>query len=118
MPPILAVNMLRSICYSHANAVEFVMRPTTGPALDVDARPAFAFQCGDSDLWAVTLDGSGAMLPKDRCQAEWVFRRKFPLGVHEPVPAHLDPEPIIRAIDANGYFLWRQGAGQPHATSQ
>jgi hypothetical protein len=94
------------------------MRPTTGPALSDDARPAFMFQCAESNLWAITLDGSGAVLPKDRCTEGWVLRQKFPLGVHEPLPFPIDPEPIIRAIDADGYFLWRQGAGQPHATSQ
>jgi hypothetical protein len=99
-------------------SVELIMRPTSGPALSVDARPAFIFQCGESDLWAITLDGSGAILPKDRCAQEWVLRSKFPLGVHEPVPAPIDPEPIIRAIDSDGYFLWQLHSRQPHATSQ
>ena len=94
------------------------MRPTIGPALSVDSRPAFLFECAESDLWAITLDESGAVLPKDKCREKWVLRQKFPLGVHEPVPVPIDPEPIIRAIDADGYFLWRRGAGQPHATSQ
>ena len=96
-----------------------MMRPVTSPALDVDARPAFLFQCGESDLWAATLDGSGAILPKQRCEEGWVLRRKFPLGVHEPVPAAIDPEPIIRGIGADGYYLWRDdNTSKPHATSQ
>ena len=94
------------------------MRPMTGPALSNDARPAFMFQCGDSNLWAITLDGSGALLPKDACDGAWLLRREFPLGVHEALPVAIAPEPIIRAIDADGYYLWRQGTGQPHATSQ
>jgi hypothetical protein len=94
------------------------MRPMTGPALSIDARPAFMFQCGNSNLWAITLDGSGARLPKEACDGEWLLRREFPLGVHEPLPVAMAPEPIIRAIDADGYYLWRQGFGQPHATSQ
>jgi hypothetical protein len=101
------------------NSTEMVMRPIRGPALDVDARPAFLFQCGDSDLWAAALDGSGAVLPKQRCKEGWVMRRKFFLGVHEPVPAAIDPEPIIRGIGADGYYLWCQGnTSKPHATSQ
>jgi hypothetical protein len=67
------------------------MRPETGPALSDDARPAFLFQCGESNLWAITLDATGALLPKDACEAEWVLRKTFPLGVHEPVPAPIDP---------------------------
>src|SRR5262245_5943995 len=102
----------------HLKPVELIMRPTMGPALSVDARPAFMFQCGESDLWAIALDGSGAILPKDRCAQAWVLRSKFSLGVHEPVPAPLDPEPIIRAIEADGYFLWHLRSGQSHATSQ
>jgi len=76
------------------------------------------FQCGDTDLWAVALDASGAILPKDRCAQGWVLRSKFSLGVHEAVPAAIDPEPIIRAIAADGYFLWHLDSGQSHATSQ
>ena len=94
------------------------MRPETGPALSDDARRAFLFQCSESNLWAVTLDETGALLPKDACEAEWVLRKTFSLGVHEPVPAPIDPEPMIRGIGADGYFLWRQGSGQTHATSQ
>jgi len=101
-----------------AQLESFVMRPATGPDLSDDARPAFLFQCGESNLWAITLDATGALLPKDACEAEWVLRKTFPLGVHEPVPAPIDPEPMIRGIDADGYYLWRQGSGQTHATSQ
>ena len=97
------------------------LRPETAamPRRDVDARPVFLFQCGESDLWVTTLDGSGAILPKQRCEEGWVLRRKFPLGVHEPVPAAIDPEPIIRGIGADGYYLWRDdNTSKPHATSQ
>jgi hypothetical protein len=95
------------------------MRPVYGPALDVDARPAFLFQCGASDLWAVTLDESGATLPKSGSQDRWVLRTKFPLGVHEPVPVPIDPEPIIRGIGADGSYVWRQGnTSKTHGTSQ
>ena len=95
------------------------MRPIYGPALDIDARPAFLFHCGASDLRAVTLDGSGSNLPKTLCKDGWVLHTKFPLGVHEPVPATIDPEPIIRGILADGYYIWRDNnASKPHATSQ
>jgi hypothetical protein len=94
------------------------MPPIYGPALDTDARPAFIFQCGESDLHAVTLDGSGSNLPKSMCKEGWVLRTKFPLGVHEPVPASIDPEPILRGILADGYFIWRDNNVERHATSQ
>ena len=77
--------------------MECVLRPAAGPALELDARPTFMFQCGASDRRAVMLDGSGAMLPKDRREAECVLRRTFPLGMREPLPAPLIPaEPRTR----------------------
>ena len=86
------------------------MRPVYSPALYIDARPAFLFQCreGGGGLWAVTLDGSGANLPREACQEGWRLRQKFPLGIHEPVPViTVAAESILQGLLADGYYLWR-----------
>jgi len=36
-------------------------------------------------------------------------RDKFRLGVREPMPASIEPEPVIRGIAADGYYVWRRG---------
>jgi hypothetical protein len=88
------------------------MRPIYVPGLDVDANPAFVFQCGGRNLWAVTLDGSGASLPRDACHDGWRLARKFPLGVREPVPIiAVNAETVLQGILAEGYCLWRPRAG-------
>jgi hypothetical protein len=68
---------------------------------------AYLFRCGDQDLFAVTLDETGAKLPRTTCTEGWLLRKEFRLGVFEPVPAPIDPDPIIRSINANGYYIWR-----------
>ena len=81
-----------------------------------DATTAFLFQCGKSDLFAVTHEQTGANIPTAKCPEGWLLRNTFRLGVREPVPAAIEPEPILRGIAANGYFIWRPGA--MHGTSQ
>jgi hypothetical protein len=89
------------------------MRPIYGPGLDVDANPAFLFKCRGRNLWAVALDGSGAILPRDACHNGWCLVRKFPLGVREPVPIiAVNAETVLPAILAEGYYLWRPRAGR------
>jgi hypothetical protein len=84
------------------------MRPIYGPALYVDARTAFLFRCQGAELWAVTLDGSGANLPKQACPGGWCLHQEFPLGVQEPVPViTVSAEPILQGLLADGFYLWR-----------
>jgi hypothetical protein len=53
------------------------------------------------------------------CAQGWILREEFQLSVQKPVPAAIAPEPILRGIDARGYYIWRSGyAGQPKGTSQ
>ena len=61
-----------------------------------DARNAFFFQCGDEQLFAVSLDKTGLNIPRSTCTQGWVLREEFLLGVQEPVPAAISPEPITR----------------------
>lgn len=88
-----------------------------GPALDVDARPAYLFASEDDGWRAVALDPDGASLPRDGRQ-RWRLLAEFDLGVHEPVPANIDPEPILRGIKARGFYLWRSDRVLPVGTAQ
>lgn len=90
--------------------------PVYGTAGDVDARPAHLFHCGD--LYAVSLDPAGANIPLDGCYEGWEHVSEFELGVHEAVPAAMDPEPIIRGIRAYGYYVWSGTSGSPTGTTQ
>jgi hypothetical protein len=81
-----------------------------------DATTAFLFQCGSSEWFAVSHDQTGANIPTTECVEGWLLRDKFRLGVRESVPAAIEPEPILRGIAADGFFIWR--AGETHGTSQ
>ncbi len=82
-----------------------------------DARKAFLFVNSAHTLSAVTFDRDGRNLPHPRvCQ--WNFAREFQLGVQEVTPFGIDPEPILRGMAANGYFVWPVENMQPFGTSQ
>jgi hypothetical protein len=81
------------------------MADTTTPQPS-DARPAFLFRCGTSNLCAVTLDGTGGNLPKDECEDGWHLLQSFALGVQEVVPARVNPENVIAGIEVRGFYLW------------
>ena len=83
---------------------------------DADTLEAYLFRCDDNGLYAITLDPAGANLPRNPCPDGWRFQRSFPLGVQQPVPAAISPEPILRGLRDPGYFVW--GEGLPHGTSQ
>jgi hypothetical protein len=82
----------------------------TDDPLHDDARTAFLFQCGECDLFAVSLDKTGANIPMVACINGWRCRDEFRLGVHEAMPIAISPEPILRGIKADGYFIWRKGS--------
>ena len=86
----------------------------SGP--DADARPAHLFQSGD--LYAVSLDPTGSNIPTKGCYEPWQHVTEFELGVHEAVPAAMNPEPILRGIRAFGYYVWRDGTAKPTGTTQ
>lgn len=82
-----------------------------------DARKAFLFVNSARTLSAVTLDREGRNLPHPAI-CRWNFRGEFPLGVQEVTPFGVDPEPILRGVAANGYFVWPVENLQPFGTSQ
>lgn len=88
-----------------------------GPALDDDARRAFLFETADGLYLAATLDRSGRNLPREDGQ-QWIMQTEFHLGVHEAVPAAIDPEPLLRGLKANGFFVWPANRTLPFGTAQ
>ena len=90
--------------------------PVYGPAGDVDARPAHLFRYGD--LFAVSLDPTGANIPRDGCYDGWKYVSELQLGVHEVMPVAMNPEPILRGIRAHGYYVWSASSGSPTGTTQ
>ncbi len=87
------------------------------PEEEDEAVQAYLFQLDDSDVFAVTLSRSGSSLPGSG-SLHWRCREEFLLGVHQPVPAPIDPEPILRGVRARGYFVWRLSHTEPFGTSQ
>jgi hypothetical protein len=88
-----------------------------GPALENDATRAFLFESADGAYLGVTYDIAGVNLPRDKGQ-QWIMQTEFALGVHEAVPATIDPEPILRGLKARGFFVWPAVRTQPFGTSQ
>ena len=84
-----------------------------------DAQNAFLFQCGNEQLFAVSLDKTGVNIPRSTCTQGWLLREEFVLDVGESVPTAISPEPILRGITAKGYYIWRTGnANKPKGTSR
>lgn len=88
-----------------------------GPALDIDCTPAFMFRSRDGEQFGVSLDREGHNLPRGEGQ-RWEICAEFNLGVHEPVPASIDPEPLLRGIKSQGFFVWPARRILPMGTAQ
>jgi hypothetical protein len=89
-----------------------------GPSADIDGGQAYFFQCDDNGLFAISRDRSGRNLPPGPCAEGWQFLMEFALGIHEPVPVPIDPEPVMRGLRNVGYYVWRDGAYHPRGSSQ
>lgn len=72
-----------------------------------DVRTGYLFQCGDEDLFSVSLDKAGANIPRSSCTQGWLLRKEFQLDAHNPVPATIGADPVTRGINAKGYYTWR-----------
>ena len=75
--------------------------------MQCDARTAYIFQCDREELFAVSSDKTGVNIPRSSCTGGWLLRQEFQLGTQDPVPAPIEPEPIIRGMNAKGYYIWR-----------
>jgi hypothetical protein len=85
---------------------------------DNDATRAYLFQASDNpSIYAVTRDALGSNLPDQDSGGGWILDREFALGVREVMPIKVAPEPILRGLTADGYFVWCEGSN-PVGTSQ
>ena len=74
-----------------------------------DAQTTYLFQCGDEELFAVSPDKAGKNIPRTSCTQGWLLRQELQLGIQDPVPTTVSPEPILRGITDKGYYIWRAG---------
>ena len=76
---------------------------------DTDTVQAYLFECDDDGLFAVSIDPHGRNIPRNACPEGWRLKTGFLLGVHQPVPAEIDPKAVLRGIRNAGYYIWREG---------
>jgi hypothetical protein len=91
-------------------------RMHTSTYADTETQQAYLFQCDGNGLFAVSLDRSGANIPRGACVEGWRFRTPSCWASKRSCPRLIDPEPILRGIRAMGYYVWRQGI--PRGTTQ
>ena len=85
---------------------------------DNDATDVYLFRArDDATKSAITCDRSGAILPVADGIGEWIYQMEFALGVREAMPIHVAPEPVLRGLQAVGYFVHCEGSN-PKGTSQ
>ena len=75
------------------------------------------FLCLENGHYSVSNDRDGANLPKDECFSGWKYIRAFSLDVNAPLPFAANPEPIVRALLDQGYWIAGE-AGETHGTTQ
>jgi len=85
------------------------MQPIYGLAHDDDATLAYLFQGDDSGLFAISNDPTGKNIPRGACPEGWRLKSEFALGVGEPLPIAIDPEPILLGLRRLGFYIWREG---------
>ncbi len=77
--------------------------------IGTDTLQAYLFECDDDRLFAVSLEPHGSNIPRNACAEGWRLKTGFMLGVHQPIPAAIDAESILRGIRDRGYYIWREG---------
>jgi hypothetical protein len=80
-----------------------------GPAADLDASKAYLFLCIENGRYGVSNDVAGRNLPHDDCLSGWKLISEFVLGVKEVLPLAADPEPILAALRADGFYVFPEG---------
>ena len=88
-----------------------------GPAQDDDTVPAHLFLCLENGHYGVSSDASGKNLPTEACLSGWRYVKTFKLGVREALPFQANPEPVLRALRSEGYYIQLPNS-PPHGTSQ
>jgi len=80
-----------------------------------DADQAFLFAETGTTRCAITRNPM-KLPPSDK---GWKLVQSFTLGVQHVVPINVEPEPVIRAIDADGYCVWDENRlPEPKGTGQ
>lgn len=82
-----------------------------------EALTVYLFENALEDKLGVTCESSGSSLPLQGAGV-WTLKLKFALAVDRPNPIGINPEPILRGLTANGYFVWSQHGTEPFGTSQ
>lgn len=67
---------------------------------------AYLFQFQGTDLFAIALDSTGNTIPPLAKNERWLLRDEFQLGLLYPLPLPVDPDEVLRGIEANGYFIF------------
>jgi hypothetical protein len=82
---------------------------------DDGAQQALLFQERGSGRKAITREPL-QLPPSD---LGWELVQTFSLGVQHVMPIDMDPEPVLRGISADGYYVWDTDAlPQPSSTGQ
>ena len=82
---------------------------------DAEADEALLFEERGGRRRAITR----APLELPQSDDGWQLVQTFTLGIQHVMPIDMDPEPVIRAIAADGYYVWETEAlPQPNSTGQ
>lgn len=80
-----------------------------------DPLTVYLFENSADDTIGICQTASGAILPRT---GAWHLKLSFPLAVDQPTPIGISPEPILRGLTANGYFVCDRNQISPFGTSQ
>jgi len=85
---------------------------------DEDAQQAYLFHCAsEPDLRAISVDPEAGNIATHQCATGWVRDQELRVGVQEALPVALSPEPVLRGLRKDGFFVWREGSN-PKSTTQ
>lgn len=95
------------------------MTPTsTGTTGGTQPLRAYLFHCTTArETHALTMDLTASNLPAGACLTGWVYDGEVRVSVSEPLPFRLSPEPVLRGLTGQGYYIWHDSHG-PSATTQ
>jgi hypothetical protein len=82
-----------------------------------EALTVYLFENDAEDTFGVCRTAQASALPAPRA-GTWTLKLKFDLAVDQPNPIGIAPEPVLRGLAANGYFVWSRHEINPFGTSQ
>jgi hypothetical protein len=72
------------------------------------ADTGYLFQCGSTDMFAVSRDKAGSNIPTVECRQGWSFRDVVTLDVRDPLLSPHDMANLRKALDLYGFYIWRE----------